>query len=119
MRVQHNNQPAADERDETITIAITFASDLSQEVALVVEDLDAVGAVVADEDLLPVVHHHAVGELEMLGAAKLVQDVAHLIKYNHTHDLKNYHLNGKKIVRCHTGAVFCPFYGGWTINRML
>ena len=65
-------------------------------------------SVVRNENLLAVVHHHAVGELQVLGAAKLVQDVAHLIKYNHTHDLKNYHLNGKKIVRCQTGAVFCP-----------
>ena len=103
----------------TLQSFLTFPSDLPQVLPFVVEDFDAVCPIVGYEDLLAVVDDNPVGELEMLGAAKLVQDVAHLIKYNHTHDLKNYHLNGKKIVRCHTGAVFCPFYGGWTIYRML
>ena len=43
----------------------TFAADLSEEVAFVVEDLDAVGSVVADENFLLVIHGHTVGELEM------------------------------------------------------
>jgi len=42
-----------------------FASDLAQEVALVIEDLDAVGPVVGDENLLPVVDDDTVGKLEM------------------------------------------------------
>jgi hypothetical protein len=33
--------------------AITFSSDLAEEVSVIVEDLDAVGPVVGDEDLLP------------------------------------------------------------------
>lgn len=64
-----------------------FASDLPQEVAVIVEHLNAVSSVVADEDLLPVIDHNAVGELQVLGAAKLVEDVSHLIKNNDTHDL--------------------------------
>ena len=42
-----------------------FATDLSQVVALVVEHLDAVGSIVADEHFLLVVHGDAIGELKM------------------------------------------------------
>ena len=83
----------------------TFASDLPQEVAVIVEHLNAVSSVVADEDLLPVIDHNAVGELQVLGAAKLVEDVSHLIKNNDTHDLKYYHLTDKKIALCHTSLL--------------
>ena len=41
-----------------------LAPDLAEVVALVVEHLDTVGAVVRDEDLHRVVDDHAVGELE-------------------------------------------------------
>ena len=83
----------------------TFASNLSQEVPVIVEHLDAVSSVVADEDLLSVVDHDAVGELQVLGAAKLVEYVSHLIKNNDTHDLKYYHLTDKKIALCHTSLL--------------
>ena len=43
----------------------TFAADLSQVVALVVEHFHTVGSVVADEHFLLVVHGNAIGELEM------------------------------------------------------
>ena len=56
----------------------TFAANLPDELSVVVEDLDAVGAVVRDEDLLTIVDDHAVGELEVFRATKLVQDVPHL-----------------------------------------
>ena len=86
----------------------TFASNLPQEVAVIVEHLDAVSSVVADEDLLTIIHHNSIGKLQMLGAAKFVEDVAHLIEDNHTHDLKNYHLIlTTKIALCH--KVFCPY----------
>ena len=49
----------------TFCPCITFTADLSEEVAFVVEDLDAVGSVVADKHLLLVVHGNAIGELEM------------------------------------------------------
>ena len=65
----------------------TFAANLPKEIALVVEDLDAVGAVVTDEDLLPVVDDHPVGELEVLRAAKLVEHVAQLVEDDHPHHL--------------------------------
>ena len=73
--------------------SFTFAADLPEEVAFVVEDLDAVGSVVADEDLLPVVDDHPVGELQVLRAAELVQHVAKLVEDDHPHHL------GKKIIR--------------------
>lgn len=57
-----------------------FAADLTQKVAVVVEDLDAVSAIVADVDLLALVRvgivgvgaAHAVGELEIFGAVEFV-----------------------------------------------
>ena len=51
--------------------------------------LDAVGAVVADEDFLLVIHDDAIRELEMFGAAKLIEDVSHLIEDDHPHHLDN------------------------------
>ena len=71
----------------------TFPADLPKEIALVVEDLDAVRAVVTDEDLLPVVDDDPVGELEVLRATKLVQHVAQLVKDDNPHHL------GKKRVK--------------------
>ena len=47
------------------------------------------GAVVADEDFLLVVDDDAVRELEMFGAAKLIEDVSHLIEDDHAHHLNN------------------------------
>ena len=77
----------------TFCPCFTFAADLPEEVAFVVEDLDAVGSVVADEDLLPVVDDHPVGELQVLRAAELVQHVAKLVEDDHPHYL------GIKILR--------------------
>ena len=71
----------------TVCPCFTFAADLPEEVAFVVEDLDAVGSVVADEDLLPVVDDDPVGELEVLRATKLVQHVAQLVKDDNPHHL--------------------------------
>ena len=47
----------------------TFAANLAQVVALVVEHLDAVGPVVANKHLLVVIHCHAVGEFKVPGVA--------------------------------------------------
>ena len=71
----------------TFCPSFTFTADLSEEVAFVVEDLDAVGAVVTDEDLLPVVDDDPVGELEVLRAAELVEHVAQLVEDDHPHHL--------------------------------
>ena len=68
-------------------LLLTFAANLPKEVALIVEDLDAVSAVVTDEDLLPVVDDDPVGELEVLRAAKLVEHVAQLVEDDHPHHL--------------------------------
>ena len=68
-------------------ILLTFAANLPKEIALIVEDLDAVSAVVTDEDLLTVVDDDPVGELEVLRAAKLVQHVAQLVEDDHPHHL--------------------------------
>ena len=72
---------------------LAFRADLPEVDALVAEDLDAVGAVVGDEDLLSLVDDDAVGELEVLRAAELVQHVAKLVEDDHPHHL------GKKIMR--------------------
>ena len=68
-------------------LLLTFAANLPKEIALIVEDLDAVSAVVTDEDLLPVVDDDPVGELEVLRAAKLVEHVAQLVEDDHPHHL--------------------------------
>jgi hypothetical protein len=61
---------------------------LSQELAFVVEDLDAMRAIIADEYLVSGVRAAAaVGELEVLGAVELVQDGAHQVEDDDTHDL--------------------------------
>ena len=62
----------------SIQYPLTLRADLPEVDALVAEDLDAVGAVVGDEDLLSLVDDDAVGELEVLRAAELVQHVSHL-----------------------------------------
>ena len=68
-------------------MSLTLGANLAEVGSLVAEDLDAVGAVVGDEDLLPVVDHHAVGELEVLGAAKLVQHISQLVENDDPHHL--------------------------------
>lgn len=56
-----------------------LASDLTNKVAIVVEDLDAVGSVVADVNLLALQARwaaHAIGEFEVFGAVEFLEDVA-------------------------------------------
>ena len=62
-------------------------------------------SVIADEDFLAVVDHNSVREFQVLRAPELVEDIAHLIKNNHTHDLKKYHLTDKKIALCHSSLL--------------
>lgn len=87
-----------------------LAANLPQILALVVEDLDAVGPVVANEDLLLVVDHHAVGELQVLGAAKLVQHIAVLVEDNHAHHLALHHDDPALVVHGHAARMLQ--YGG-------
>ena len=74
---------------------LTFSSYLSQVVALIVKHLDTVRPVVANEDLLPVVDNHAVGKLQVFGATEFVQQVALLVKNNHSHNLHSF---GSKVI---------------------
>ena len=65
MVVGDGDVPASSHADPDWKVRDAFAADLPQVVALVVEHLDTVGSVVADEHLLLVVHGDAIGELEM------------------------------------------------------
>uniref|UniRef100_A0A182TT91 Uncharacterized protein n=1 Tax=Anopheles melas TaxID=34690 RepID=A0A182TT91_9DIPT len=65
----------------------TLATDLPQELALVVEHLYAMCSIVADEDLLLVVDYDPVREFEMLAATKLLQHIAGLVEDDDTHHL--------------------------------
>jgi hypothetical protein len=58
----------------------TFSSNLSEIDSIIIENLDTVGSVIRDENFLSVIHNHSVGKLKVLGATKLVQDIAHLEK---------------------------------------
>lgn len=89
-----------------IIMVFTFASNLSEEVSFVVKHFNAVSPVVTDEDLLAIIDNNSIGELQMFGAAKLVQNIAHLIKNNHTHHLKNYHF--KLTRKLFVSNVVCP-----------
>lgn len=73
--------------DADRVVGDALATDLAQVGALVVEYLDTVRTVVTDENLLLVVDHNAVRELEMLRATKLLQHVAGLVKDYNTHHL--------------------------------
>ena len=72
---------------------LTLAADLSEKFPFIVEDFDAVGPVVRDEDFLAVVHDHSVGELQVFGAPKLAENCAHLVEDDDAHDLALYHDN--------------------------
>ena len=65
MVVGDGDVPACSHADPDGKVGDAFAADLPQVVALVVEHLDTVGSVVADEHFLLVVHGNAIGELEM------------------------------------------------------
>lgn len=76
----------------------SFAANLAQVHAFVAEDLDAMGAIVADEDLLLVVHHHPVGELQMFGAAEFLQHCAGLVEDDDPHHFAFHHHDASLIV---------------------
>ena len=84
---------------------ITFSSDLPEVMAFIVEDLDAVGAVVGDEDLLAIVDDDAVRELQVLGAAELVEHVAQLIEDDDAHDLTLDHNDSALVVHAHSSGM--------------
>ena len=80
---------------------LTFAADLPQVLSLVVEDLDAVSPIVRYEDFLSVVDDDPVGELQVLGAPELVEDVAHLVEDDDAHHLALNHDDAALVVHAH------------------
>lgn len=92
-------------KEEAIKCCLTFPADLSQVLALVVEYFDAVCPIVGYEYLLAVVDDDPVGELEVLGAAKLVQDLAQLIEDDDAHHLALDHDDATVAVHAHAARV--------------
>lgn len=86
-------------------IGDALSSNLAQEDTLIVEDLYAVGPVVADENLFFVVHHHTIRKLEVLGAAEFVQHIAHLIKDDDAHYLAFHDDNSTLVVNGHSSGM--------------
>ena len=70
--VGNGDVAAGSHPDTNGEVGDAFTADLAQVVALVVEHLDTVGPVVADEHLLVVIHCHAIGELKMPGVAIVI-----------------------------------------------
>ena len=68
MVVSNSDVSAGSHSDTNGEVGDALTPNLSQVVALVVEHLDTVRPVVADEHLLVVVNSHAIGEFKMPGA---------------------------------------------------
>lgn len=64
-----------------------FSTNLTEKNSFIAKNLDTVSPVVRNENFLGVVYDHAIGKLKMLGATKLVQNGAHLIKDYNPHHL--------------------------------
>ena len=92
MVVGDGDVPACSHADPDGKVGDAFAADLPQVVALVVEHLDTVGSVVADEHLLLVVHGNAIGELEISADSCVIMCVKEAIKVN-------YHLEQENLTR--------------------
>ena len=84
---------------------LTFTADLTEVDALVVKHLDAVRPVIRDENLLTVIDHHAIGKLQVLGAAKLVEDVAGLVEDDHAHHLALHHDDAALVIHGHPAGM--------------
>jgi len=67
---------------------------------LIIEHLDTVGSIIAYEDLLLVIDNNAIGKFQMLGTAKLVQDISHLIKDDDPHHLALNNDDPTLVVNC-------------------
>ena len=65
---------------------ITFSTNLPEVDSFIIKDFNTVCSVVRDEDFLSIIDDDAIGELQVLGASKLVHDIASLIKNDHTHN---------------------------------
>ena len=67
MVISNGNVATSSDSNANGEVGDALPADLTQIVALIVEHLDTVGPVVADENLLVVVHCHTIGELKMPG----------------------------------------------------
>lgn len=103
--VRHQDLAPLVHADPNGIVCQALSTDLPQEHPVVVEHLDAVRPVVRDEDLLSVVDYHAVGELEVLGAAKLLQHIATLVEDDDPHHLALDHDNAALRVHCNAARV--------------
>ena len=68
-------------------IIITFTTNLPEVDTFIVEDLDTVSPVVWNENLLAIIYNYTIGELQMLGTTKLVENIAGLIENDDPHNL--------------------------------
>ena len=84
--VRNCNLPRGSQTNTNGEIRDTFSSYLSQVISLVVENLHAMGSVVTDEDLHLIIDNYPIRELKIPGAAELVEDITHHVKYDHPHD---------------------------------
>ena len=78
-------------------IIITFTTNLPEVDTFIVEDLDTVSPVVWNENLLAIIDNYAIGELQMLGTTKLVENIAGLIENDDSHNLA-FHYNDSAFV---------------------
>ena len=82
----HHLAPLVDGHGDGV-VGQTLPADRAQQPAGIVEDLNVVGPVVADEDFSLSVDGHAVGKLQVLRASELGQDIASHVEDGHQHDL--------------------------------
>ena len=90
--------PRGSETNSNREVRHSFTSNMTKVVSFVVEHLDTVSSVVADEDLHVVVDHNTIGELEDLRAVELVEDVANHVKDDNPHDLALHHDDSATVV---------------------
>ena len=72
MVVSNGNVAAGSHPNTNGEVGDALTTYLAQVVALIVEHLDTVGPVVADEHLLVVVHCHTIGEFKMPGVVYVI-----------------------------------------------
>ena len=86
-------------------IIITFTTNLPEVDTFIVEDLDTVSPVVWNENLLAIIYNYAIGELQMLGTTKLVENIAGLIENDDPHNLTFHYNNSAFVVNGNSSGV--------------
>ena len=103
--VGHSDLSLGVDPDSDGIVGDSLPTDLSQVVAVVVEDLDAVRSVVTDKDLQPVVDHDSVGEVKVLRAAELLEKVSVVVEDDNSHDLALHHDDTPHVVHADAARV--------------